>query len=139
KKQYTMAEATNGIFSTLAPKGIKSASWEPGTNKLYHVVKVNNTEAWVSVRFPDLVTDTVLRSDELNKQLGKSDKANSLPALKWINKGLVWTQDGTQLYQGVATGAGYMWSKWVTVPDDAENLTVDKNQNIVYSVSNNLY
>jgi len=139
KKQYTMAEATNGIYTTLAPEGIKSASWEPGTNKLYHVVKVNNEDAWVSVRFPDVVTDTVLRLFELNKQLDRSKNLNSLPTMHWISKGLVWMKLGEQLYQGVATGDGYMWSKWVTVPKDAENLTVDKNQNVVYTVANNLY
>ena len=139
KKQYTMAEATNGIYTTLAPEGIKSASWEPGTNKLYHVVKVNNEDAWVSVRFPDVVTDTVLRLFELNKQLDRSKNLNSLPTMHWISKGLVWMKLGEQLYQGVATGDGYMWSKWITVPKDAENLTVDKNQNVVYTVANNLY
>src|SRR5690606_5165926 len=106
-------------------------------NKLYHVVKVNNNEAWVSVRFPDLVTDTVLRLDEVNKNL--DGKLKSLSNLNWISTGLVWIKVDEQLYQGVATGGGFMWSNWVTVPVDAENLTVDKNQNIVYTVANNLY
>jgi hypothetical protein len=29
KKQFTMAEATNGLTGPLAPKGIKGASWQP--------------------------------------------------------------------------------------------------------------
>lgn len=137
KKQFTMAEATNGLSSTLAAKGLKATSWEPGTNKLYHVVKSGNSEAWVSVRFPDMKIDTALRLDELNKAFGDTKKA--IPALNWINKGLVWTKDGNQLYQGVATGSGYMWSKWVTVPENAENLTVDEHQNVVYTIANNLH
>jgi dipeptidyl-peptidase-4 len=36
KKQYTMAEATNGIATTLAPKGIKSPVWRPGTHEFYY-------------------------------------------------------------------------------------------------------
>ncbi|MCB9046665.1 MAG: DPP IV N-terminal domain-containing protein [Chitinophagales bacterium] len=139
KKQYTMAEATNGIYTTLAPEGIKSASWEPGSNKLYHVVKAGNDDALISVRFPDLVTDTVIRLDELNTKLDRSGKLKSMPAINWIDKGLVWIKDGEQLYQGTATGGGYMWSKWVTVPKEAENLTIDKYQNVVYTVANNLY
>lgn len=137
KKQFTMAEATNGLTSTLAARGLKATSWEPGTNKLYHVVKAGNGEAWVSVRFPDMKIDTALRLDELNKAFGDTKKA--IPALNWINKGLVWTKDGNQLYQGVATGSGYMWSKWVTVPENAENLTVDEHQNVVYTIANNLH
>lgn len=136
KKQYTMADATNGIYTNLAPKGLKSAGWEPGTNKLYHVVKGNGGDAWVSVRFPGMQVDTAMRLDELNKRAGTSFK--SMPALHWINKGLVWIKDGNQIYQGLATGDGFMWSKWASLPDGAENLTVDEFQNIVYTVKNNV-
>lgn len=137
KKQYTMAEATNGLSTTLAPKGIKAASWEPGTNKLYHVVKTDGGEALVSVKFPDLKADTVLRLEELNKAINA--KGKTLPAIHWISKGLVWVKDGEQLYLGTATATGYMWEKWVAVPKNAENLTVDEFQNVVYTIDNNLY
>lgn len=136
KKQYTMADATNGLYTNLAPKGLKSAGWEPGTNKLYHVVKGKGGDAWVSVRFPGIQVDTAIRLDELNKRAGTSFK--SMPALHWIGKGLVWIKDGSQLYQGLATGDGFMWSKWVSLPEGAENLTVDEFQNVVYTVKNNL-
>lgn len=36
KKQYTMAEATNGIATTLAPKSLKQAGWRPGTHEFYY-------------------------------------------------------------------------------------------------------
>lgn len=136
-KQYTMAEATNGITSTLAPKGLKGTSWEPGTNKLYHVVKAANSEALVSVRMPDLKVDTVLYLDALNSGTGAKFKA--IPGLNWIDKGLVWVKDGEQLYQGVATADGFLWSKWVTVPKNAANITIDEFQNVAYTVDNNLY
>ena len=35
KKQFTMAEATNGMATTLAPKSIKGASWQPGTDNFW--------------------------------------------------------------------------------------------------------
>lgn len=139
KKQYTIAEATNGINTTLAPKGLKSISWEPRTNKLYHVVKAGNEDVWVSVRFPDMKVDTVLRLSEVNKGLGKEPALKAMPELHWIDKGLLWVRDGERLVQGVATGGGIMWSKWVTVNKAAENLGVDKFQNVAYTVDNNLY
>jgi dipeptidyl-peptidase-4 len=36
KKQYTMAEATNGLTTTLAPKGVKNPAWRPGTHEFYY-------------------------------------------------------------------------------------------------------
>lgn len=36
KRQYTMAEATNGLSTTLAPKNIKNPAWRPGTHELYY-------------------------------------------------------------------------------------------------------
>jgi len=137
KKQFTMAEATNGLTTTLVPAGLKSASWEPGTNKLYHVVKAPKGEAWVSVSFPSLKVDTALKLEELNSALGRKDK--TLPALHWISKGLVWVKNGDELVQGLATAGGFMWSKWVTLPKEAANITVDEYQNLAYTVENNLY
>ena len=55
-----MAEATNGLYTTLAQKGLSRTSWEPETNKLYHIVRKGTGQAWVSVRFPDMNVDTVL-------------------------------------------------------------------------------
>lgn len=137
-KQYTMADATNGLYTTLAAKGLKSTSWEPGTNNLYQVVKTDGDEVWLSTHFPDSRVDTVLRLSELNQKLsGKELK--SIPAIHWIDKGLVWIKNGKDLMQGLATADGYAWSSWVSVPEDAENLTVDKHQNVVYTIKNNLH
>src|SRR5690606_2297240 len=36
KKQYTIAEATNGIATTLAPKGVKQPGWRPGTHQFFY-------------------------------------------------------------------------------------------------------
>lgn len=138
-RQYTMDEATNGLYTTLRPEGISGASWEPNTNKLYHVVKTGDEQAWVSINFPSEQVDTVLRLSELNKKLDRAGKLSKLPTIHWISKGLVWIKDGTQLIQGLVTGGGYMWYKWVTVPEKAEHITVDKHQNVVYTVDNNLY
>jgi dipeptidyl-peptidase-4 len=46
KKNFTIAEATNGMATTLAAKGIKNASWQPGTARLWQTVKEGNTDVW---------------------------------------------------------------------------------------------
>lgn len=137
-RQYTMAEATNGLYTTLATEGLSSPSWEPGTNKLYHKVGEGENQAWVSVDFPAMDIDTVMKLSELNKKL-KGKELKKLPGIHWINKGLVWIKQGNDLLQGLATADGYMWSSWVTLPEKAANITVDEYQNVVYTVDNNLY
>lgn len=133
KKQFTMAEAVNGMSGALAPKGIKGASWEPKTNKLYQTAG----EAWVSTRFPDGKTDTVLRLKELND--ATKGKLKAIPGFRWLDKGLVYYQTGSDLKKGTKTAAGYMWEDWFTFPDNAANITVDKSLNVAYTIDNNLY
>lgn len=138
-KQYTMEEATNGIYTNLAPEGLKGADWESGTGSLYHRVKDDNDQYWVSMRFPDGVVDTVLRLSDLNKSLKRSKELKSIPSIHWLDKGVVWIKDGNDLLRGYATANGFMWSKWLTLPDNAANVTVDKHKNVVYTIDNNLY
>jgi Dipeptidyl aminopeptidases/acylaminoacyl-peptidases len=134
KKMFTMAEATNGMSTTLAPASLKQAAWEPGTNKLYYVVKTGNGDAWVSVSFPAATVDTVLRL----KELAKGEKLKLMPALTWVDKGLLYFKDGNDLKEGVRTGNGVQWSTWATLPENAENLEVHKTRNIYYTSGNNL-
>ncbi len=138
-KKYTIEEATNGIYTTLAPEGLKSTSWEPGTNKLYHVVKTEEEQYWVSINFPSEVIDTVLTLSALNKSYKREQDFNSLPYLHWLSGGLVWMRDGTDLVQGFVSDGGVIWSKWVSVPKNAANITVDEFQNVAYTVDNNLF
>lgn len=139
KKQFTMADATSGLYTNLAPKGISSASWEPNTKNLYQVVKTDDEQYWIATHFPDRKVDTVLTLSELNKKITRDKPFTSLPRLHWIAKGLVWMKDGNDLVQGLSTAGGYMWSSWVSVPKDAANITVDDFQNVVYTVGNNLH
>lgn len=138
-RQYTMAEATNGLYTSLATEKLKSPSWEPGTNKLYHVTGEGKDQAWVSVEFPGRTTITALRVKELNEKITEGTPFSSMPGIHWISKGLVWIKKGNRMIQGLATAGGYMWSDWVMLPDGASNITVDEYQNIAYTVDNNLY
>src|ERR1043165_923142 len=65
KKQYTMAEATNGLSTTLAPKSLKQTGWRPGTHEFFYrgdkdVLKVFDAD----------MKDTVMRADVFTRALG---------------------------------------------------------------------
>lgn len=130
-KMYTMAEATNGMATTLAPAALKQTTWEPGTHKLYHVVKKGSDAAWVSINFPKGIADTVLHLGDLNMK--------AMPTFTWLSKGQAYYKDGNVIKEGIKTGSGFQWSNWVTLPENAENVTVDKSRNIAYTIDNNLW
>ena len=130
-KMYTMAEATNGMTTTLAPAALKQTSWEPGTHNLYHVAGKAGQAAWVAMNFPKGTIDTVLRVSDLNLK--------AMPVFTWLSKGQVYYKDGNVLKEGIKTAAGFQWSTWVSLPENAENITVDKSRNIAYTVDNNLW
>lgn len=139
-KQFTIAEATNGMATTLAPQSLKQASWEPGTNKLYHVVKTTNGDAWASVSFPGGKADTFMGLQQFNTAaFGNSSKLKAFPAMQWLDKGHVYFVDGNEVKNGIRTSNGFQWSTWATLPENAQNVTIDKRMNIAYTVDNNLW
>lgn len=132
QKKYTMAEATSGLYTSLAVERLSSVSWEPNTNKLYHVVKDGDDQILLSINFPSEQVDTVLKRSN-------TKGLRSLSMLRWLDNGLVYYKHGTKLRKGIMTGAGFQWMDWVEVPKDAAHLTIDKSQNIAYTIENNLW
>lgn len=139
KKQFTMAEATNGMNTTLALKSIKQPTWEPGTNKLYQVVKTGYGSAWISTLFPEDRTDTVVRLNELNTALYHTDKLKAMPEIKWLDNASPYFINEGEMYIGIRTVDGFTWQHWITLPKEAEHVTVDKTRAIAYAIDNNLY
>src|ERR1700744_1317194 len=56
KKQFTIAEATNGMATTLAPKGLKNATWQPGTHNLWQTDKKSEVDIWKITNISDKET-----------------------------------------------------------------------------------
>lgn len=140
KKHFTITEATNGMTSTLAPESIKQASWQPGTNKLYSIKKINDEETWTSVKFPEGVTENVLTLSQLNSNAGVKDKLKSLPEIVWLDESSIYfITKNNELKKGILTAAGIRWENWVTLPENAAHITVDKSLNIAYTIDNNLW
>ena len=139
KKNFTMAEATNGMATTLALQSIKQPAWQPGSHALYQVVKDGKNEYLVRTVFPDGTTDTMETLQKLNKTLYGRDSLKGLPIFGWIDHDYVYFNNGRSLDRGVLTGRGFTWSNWVTLPEKAEHVTVDKSRQVAYTVKNNLW
>lgn len=134
KKNFTIAEATNGMATTLATKGIKNASWQPGTARLWQTIKDGNTEVWKVTDY-DRNTRT-----SFNISLTDGQPAGvSVSSMKWIDKDRAYVQKGGKIYVGTLSDKAWSWQLVTTLPDNAENITVDKSLNIAYTVENNLF
>ena len=139
KKKFTMAEATSGLGTTLALQSIKQPAWQPGSHSFYQVVKEGKNEYLVRTVVPQGTTDTVETLQKLNKSLFGRDSLKGLPIFGWIDHDYAWFNNGRDLDRGVLTGNGFRWSHWVTLPKEAEHVTVDKSMKVAYTVENNLW
>lgn len=140
KKQFTIAEATNGMSTTLALRNIKQPSWEPNTHRMYQVVKTGDgSYAWIYTTYPADRTDTVMRLKDLNQKLYSKNKLKAMPELTWLDEGLVYFADGNELKKGTLTAGGINWENWMTLPEKADSIAVHKGGNVAYTIDNNLW
>ncbi len=133
QKKFTMAEATNGMTTTLATQGIKQGSWRPNSNTFTQVSGENMT----ATDFPGETTTTLLRLQDINSALKTDLKA--MPSIKWLDKNTLYFTNTQTLERATLNGSSVSWSKWATTPAKAENVTPDKSGKIAYTVDNNLW
>lgn len=133
KKNFTIAEATNGLATSLAIKNIKSPSWQPNTSKLWHADKKDGIDCWK-------VIDAAKNNQAECVPVGDAPiKVTGLPTIKWLDNDHAWFQQGKSVVVGKITDKGWVWTLAATLPDNAENVNIDKSLNIAFTVENNVY
>jgi dipeptidyl-peptidase 4 len=135
KKNFTIAEATNGMATTLATKVIKNASWQPGTACLWQSVKENAADIWKVTDFSKASahnTFTVIQGTY-------PVNVKSTPTLKWLEADKAYFISGTDVVTGTLADDKWRWTHAADLPKNAENITVDNSRNIAYTIENNLY
>lgn len=140
QKQYTITEATLGIYTNLAPADIRQLNWIPGTDAISSVVKTGNGEALIRQHVPRLDTDTILSLNELNEQLQNKYIFRSLPAVDWLDNLSFLLNRGNQYFMVARGGRGWGTRLWRELPNNADNADVHKrSRQIAYTINNNLY
>jgi dipeptidyl-peptidase-4 len=87
KKNFTMAEATNGLSTTLAVKNLSQLKWT-GSSEYFAYVVANDSENVIIANSPaTFESETVMSLEKMNKQLEKLGvkKINKFPGINWIN------------------------------------------------------
>lgn len=134
QKNFTVAEATNGLATSLAPKSIRQASWQPETENFLQVI---GNQYWVRTDVSNGKVDTLLSLEQLNQSLFGKDSLKALPSLNWMSKDQFYFQLGNQLNSSFV-GA----NKWIskTLTNGAEHIFIAPfTKHIAYTVDNNLW
>jgi dipeptidyl-peptidase-4 len=140
QRQYTMAEATNGLRQQLAPERLKQFEWVPGENAYTRVLSEKDNYAWIKVTLPAGKTDTLLTLPRLNEQLFSSKPLRGVPPLHWISATSAWFSIGNSLYKGQLQNGVLQFSNWCELPKDAENVTVNtQSGQVAWTEKNNLF
>jgi hypothetical protein len=115
-RQYTMAEAVNGMTTTLAPQALKQAAWRPGTHELYFAM-IRKT---LNVFFPQ-GKDSFYADREGFKNLNANNGA------QWLDKSTAYLRHGdtlTFVRRTFRNNDTNIVSSNSTLPEGAENLEV---------------
>jgi dipeptidyl-peptidase-4 len=134
KKQFTIAEATNGMSTTLAPKSVKNPTWQPGTEVLWQADKRDGKDVWIATDFGNKG-----KTIQVVEQGDFPEKVTAIPAIKWIDKYRVYFVNGQHVILGNLSGNKFTWTKLADLPENAENITVSKTLRVAYTIENNLW
>ncbi len=136
KKYLTLRQVTvqqAGLF----PGSLKQLKWIPGSNEFTYVD--NKASALMKENVKNDKTERIISLSELNEKVkdAGADSLFSFPDVEWIsennirfwdNKKLLTYNQGTKILSVVNS-----------VPGDAENIDVADNNNVAYTIKNNLF
>lgn len=126
-----MAEATNGIATTLAPKSLKQTGWRPGTHIFYY-----RDEKGALRQYDAEKRAFVNQTDAVNEMI------TARKSFMWLHKNGVYSTSGDTVYMEqrpqVDTGENEISQTWI-LPKGAANLQVFGFKRYAFTVNNNLY
>ncbi len=135
-----MEEATLGMTTSLAREDLKQLSWIPGEDALSQVVKTSYGEALIRKRIPQLLTDTLLRLNELNKNLNKDQQQKALPSMEWLNDKELFFSVENSYFLSSRVQNSWNTKEWRVLPDEADHITIEKKtKQFAYTIANNLF
>ena len=135
-QQFTMSDAVNGLRSNLAIKNLSQATWLKGSNSVAYM----NNRTYFATDAVTNKTDTLVSLHRLNKGLGKDHSLKSLPMITFTSANSGYYKQSNQYFKLQKTGNDWISTKWVSIPEKAENITILSDKDlIVYTIANNLY
>ncbi len=143
KRNLTMAEAVNGLSTTLAVKNLPQLKWM-GNKEFYSHVISNDTENVIIAYSPvTFEAEVVMSLEKMNQLLKKNGlkKLTKIPAINWLsNTAFYFQQDNKYVQINTLAKDSSATQILTSTPKEAENATLNANQTgIAYTYNNNLY
>jgi dipeptidyl-peptidase-4 len=134
KKQFTIAEATNGMTTTLAPQTVKSPVWQPDTDILWQAEKRDGKDVWTVIDF-----GSKQKATKVVEQGTYPEEVKAIPTLKWLDKNTAYFINGKHVILGTREDDKFTWTLFAKLADSAENITVAPSKLIAYTLGNNIW
>jgi dipeptidyl-peptidase-4 len=137
KAFYTMAEAVNGMTTTLAPKSVKQGAWINDMPMFTEVLKTDNDEYLVAHNYKTGLTDTILTKSTC----AICDSFKAIPKFTWLDGQIAYTSQENKVYFYKLEGNKLKPSFTRTLLGSADSMIVQGNNGnwvIAYPYRNNL-
>ncbi len=136
KQKYTMAEAVSGLRSNLAVENLSQFSFSPDSKSYFKAVK----NGYLTTDLKSQKSDTLISLYKVNQNLQGEQKLKRLAPLSFISNTQAYYKAAGQYYLLTSTPKGWLRSVYFSIPENAQNISVFKNQNAAaYTVDQNLY
>ncbi len=142
KKNFTMAEAVNGMSSKFAVSNLKQLQWA-GTSSYYSYVVNNDSEKKVFMVNPEnFIPKELTNLEQLNKALDKKDikKLTAIPAITFRNNSSFYFTTDNRLVECTVTDDKLKITDLTVLPEDADATMIDTNKmRVAYVSKDNLF
>lgn len=140
EKKYSMRDAVIGLYTNLAPESIQQTSWIPGEDAFTKLKKTEDDSFLVKVSVPEMQEQNIFGLKTINQQLFQKDSLKNFPQIKWLDGNHVYFKSANALYKGSKDGNNWHFAKWVALPENTDNLNIDKKkQQAAFTIDNNLW
>ncbi|GBL35555.1 prolyl tripeptidyl peptidase [Filimonas sp.] len=142
KKNFTMAEAVNGMSSKFAVSNLKQLQWT-GNADYYAYVVSNDSEKKVMIVNPENhIPKELTNLDQLNKALDKKDvkKLTGIPAISFLNNQSFYFNTDNKMVECSMLEDKLKITNVTELPEDADPISVDTfTMKMAYVSKDNLY
>ena len=138
KKDLTLKQITLQGY-TLYPKGLAQLKWRPNIDKFTFIDKVDKKQVLIQEGIKSNNKKTILKLDEINSSLDNAgyDKLKRFPRFTWQDENSIrfWQKNNLFIYNLNSNKI----ERLNTINEKGANIDLSINNDVAYTVNNNLY
>lgn len=134
-QKLTMQEAVLGLWTNLRVENYYYPAWLKNSSE---VAYLKNGE-YVSTNADTGETQTFLSLQQINDALPSNKKLKYLPMISFIDKYSGYFSDENQYFKLKKNADKWEVQPWLSLPENAQNIQVEADKFITYTLGNNLY